>query len=72
MIHELINNIFIKHTSNIYNNNRIIHSQIDEKDLLYYKFKYSEGTKTKDSIVSSINFFTKTIHHIIVRNKIFC
>ena len=46
-IHNLLNNIFNKHLSEIYKNNKIIRSEINEKHLLFYKFKYSQGIETK-------------------------
>jgi hypothetical protein len=36
-IHNLLNNIFIKHLAEIYKNNKIIRSEISEDKLLYYK-----------------------------------
>ena len=62
-IHNLLNNIFNKHLSNIYTNNKIIRSEISEDKLIYYKFKYSQKEKTKQNIVSNINFKFNTIHN---------
>ena len=62
-IHILLNNIFSKHLSNIYKNNKIIRSEISEDKLIYYKFKYSQKEKTKQNIVSNINFKFNTIHN---------
>ena len=62
-IHILLNNIFSKHLSNIYINNKIIRSEISEDKLIYYKFKYSQKEKTKQNIVSNINFKFNTIHN---------
>ena len=62
-IHILLNNIFSKHLSNIYKNNKIIRSEINEDKLMYYKFKYSQKEKTKQNIVSNINFKFNTIHN---------
>lgn len=55
-IHNLLNNIFTENIKNIYENNKIIRSEINEKHLLFYKFKYSQGTETKQNIVSTLNF----------------
>ena len=55
-IHNLLNTIFNKHLSEIYNNNKIIRSEISEDKLIYYKFKYSQKDETKQNIVSNINF----------------
>ena len=63
MIHNLLNNIFNKHLSEIYKNNKIIRSGISEQQLLYYKFKYSEGTTTKQNIVASLNFDNNNRFH---------
>jgi len=62
-IHNLLNNIFNKHLSNIYTNNKIIRSEISEDKLIYYKFKYTKGTETKQNIVSNINFKFNTSHN---------
>ena len=62
-IHILLNNIFSKHLSNIYKNNKIIRSEISEDKLIYYKFKYSQKEETKQNIVSNINFKFNTIHN---------
>jgi len=62
-IHNLLNNIFNKHLSEIYKNNKIIRSEISEDKLIYYKFKYSQREKTKQNIVSNINFKFNTIYN---------
>jgi hypothetical protein len=62
-IHNLLNNIFNKHLSNIYTNNKIIRSEISEDRLIYYKFKYTKGSDTKQNIVSNINFKFNTSHN---------
>jgi len=63
-IHSLLNNIFNKNFSNIYSNNKIIRSEINEKNLLYYKFKYTQINKSKQCIVSNINYTNNTIHNV--------
>ncbi len=63
-IHSSLNNIFNKNFSNIYSNNKIIRSEINERNLLYYKFKYTQINKSKQCIVSNINYTNNTIHNV--------
>jgi hypothetical protein len=63
-IHNLLNDIFNSTFSNIYKKNKIIKSEISEKNLVYYKFKYSEINKTKQNIVSAINYKNNTTHNV--------
>ncbi len=63
-IHSSLNNIFNSNLLNIYKNNKIIKSEISERNLLYYKFKYSEINKTKQHIVSSINYKNNSCHNV--------
>jgi len=44
-IHNLLNDIFGKHLSNIYKNNKIIKSKISGDKLVYYKYSQKEKTK---------------------------
>jgi len=62
-IHNLLNNIFNNHLTNIYINNKIIRSEITEDKILYYKFKYAQKEKTKQNIVSDINFKFNATHN---------
>jgi TPP-dependent 2-oxoacid decarboxylase len=63
-IHNSLNDIFNSAFSNIYLNNKIIKSEISERNLVYYKFKYSEINKTKQNIVSAINYKNNTTHNV--------
>ncbi len=63
-IHSSLNNIFNKNFSNIYSNNKIIRSEINERNLLYYKFKYTQINKSKQCIVSNINYTNNTNHNV--------
>lgn len=63
-IHELLNNIFNNTFYNIYANNKIIKSEINERNLLYYKFKYTQINKSKQNIVSNINYNNNTTHNV--------
>ena len=45
MIHNLLNNIFNKHLS-----------KISDQQLLYYKFKYSDGATTKQNLEKQLYF----------------
>lgn len=51
-----INNIFKTTINNIYNETKIRNNKITIHDILLYKFKYSELTKTKQNVVSEINY----------------
>jgi hypothetical protein len=56
-----INNIFKTTINNIYNETKIRNNKISIFDTLLYRFKYSELTKTKQQIVSEINFNNKNV-----------
>jgi len=56
-----INNIFKTTINNIYNETKIRNNIITIHDILLYKFKYSELTKTKQSVVSEINYNNKKV-----------
>jgi len=56
-----INNIFKTTINNIYNETKIRNNKITIYDILLYRFKYSELTKTKQQIVSEINFNNKEV-----------
>ena len=56
-----INNIFKTTINNIYNETKIRNNKISILDTLLYRFKYSELTKTKQQIVSEINFNNKNV-----------
>lgn len=63
-IYSSLNNIFNDTFLNIYTNNKIIKSEISERNLLFYKFKYTQYNKTKQEIVSDINYKNNTSHYI--------
>ena len=56
-----INNIFETTINDIYNKTKIRNNKITIHDILLYKFKYSELTKTKQNVVSEINYNNNTI-----------
>ena len=56
-----INNIFKTTIKDIYNETKIRNNKITIHDILLYKFKYSELTKTKQSVVSEINYNNKKV-----------
>jgi hypothetical protein len=50
---------------NINFENKIRKRQLTIEDLITYRFNYSEYNKTKQSIISSLNYDNnKTVHHI--------
>jgi len=56
-----INNIFKSITNKIYNETNIRNRKISIEDILLYRFKYSQINKTKQNIVSEINFNNKKV-----------
>ena len=56
-----INNIFKTTINNIYKETKIRNRKISISDVLLFRFKYSQKNKTKQNIISNINFHNKEV-----------
>jgi hypothetical protein len=56
-----INNIFKTTINNIYNETKIRNKKISISDILLFRFMYSQKNKTKQNIISNINFNNKIV-----------